>query len=101
MLFFGLSVYKFWEATLDASLLVRKVNLPFDGLETLLLNSDYRVATFPDSAYTDGFKYSKVPERKKAWTERIEPNMDFYEEYYEGSKPEGKSVFTFIKNGRC
>ena len=92
ILFFGLLVYKVWEATLDASLLVRKVNLPFDGLETLLLNSDYRIATFPDSAYTDSFKFSKVPERKKAWSERIEPYMEFYEEYFEG-KPTSDLLF--------
>ena len=91
-MFFGLSVYKFWEATLDASLLVRKVNLPFDSLETLLLKSDYRVLTPPGYAYTVEFKYTNDPTRKKAWSERIEPNMEFYEEYFEG-KPINDILF--------
>ena len=78
-------MYKVWEAGLEASILVRKVNLPFDGLESLLLNSDYKVAVLPDSVYADEIKYSNILMWQKAWKERIEPNLEFYSEYYQGN----------------
>ena len=82
ILFFGLCLYRYWEATLDASLLVEKTNLPFDGIETLMLNSNYRIAVYPGTLHEDFFRHSNDPVMKKAWTERIEPYMDFYKEHF-------------------
>ena len=56
-----------------------------DGLESLLANSDYKVAVMPDSVFEDEIKFSNIPMWQKAWTERVEPNIDFYKEYYEGN----------------
>ena len=75
-------MYKVWEAGLEASILVRKVNLPFDGLESLLLNSDYKVAVLPDSVYADEIKYSNILMWQKAWKERVEPYLEDYKPYY-------------------
>ena len=82
ILFFGLCLYRYWEATLDASLLVEKTNLPFDGIETLMMNSNYRIAVYPGTLHEDFFRHSNDPVMKKAWTERIEPYMDFYKEHF-------------------
>ena len=49
-----------------------------------MINSDYEIAVFPDSYYADAFKYSKNPLWQKAWKERIEPNLDFYDKYLQG-----------------
>ena len=40
----GFLIYKYWEAMLTASLMARKINLPFMDVETLLQNSDYQIA---------------------------------------------------------
>ena len=82
ILFFGLWLYRYWEATLDASLLVEKTNLPFDGIETLMMNSNYKIAVYPGTLHEDFFRHSNDPVMKKAWTERIEPYMDFYKEHF-------------------
>ena len=70
---------------MDASLLVEKTNLPFDGIETLMMNSNYRIAVYPGTLHEDFFSHSNDPVMKKAWTERIEPYMDFYKEHFAGS----------------
>ena len=80
-------MFRHWKAALGASLLVRRINLPFDGLESLLKNSDYKVAVMPDSIFEDEIKFSNIPMWQEAWTERVEPHLDFYMEYYEGNVP--------------
>ena len=67
--------------------MVQKVNLPFDGIETLMINSDYNILVMPGTNTEDAFKNSKDPIMQKAWLDRIEPNMDFYKEYL---KAQGK-----------
>ena len=68
------------------SLFVRKVVLPFDGIEELVLFSDSKIVVVPDSAMMDTFKFSKDPIWQRAWSERIAPNMDFYEAYLNSEK---------------
>ena len=70
---------------MDATLLVQKTTLPFDGVETLLLNSNYKISVYPGTFQEDFFRHSNDPVIKKAWTERIEPYMDFYKEHFAGS----------------
>ena len=69
-----------------SSLFVRKVVLPFDGIEELVLFSDSKIFVVPDSALMDRFKFSKDPIWQRAWSERIEPNMDFYDAYLKSEK---------------
>ena len=64
--------------------MVQKTNLPFDGIETLMLNSDYKIAIYPGTIDEDAFQHSNNPVMKKAWKERIEPYMDFYKEFFSG-----------------
>ena len=62
------------------SLFVRKIILPFDGIESLMLFSDTKIVLLPDSAQVDTFKYSKDPVWQRAYHERIEPHLDLYRE---------------------
>ena len=86
ILFVGFFIFQAWEATLVTSLFVRKVVLPFDGIEELVLFSDSKIVVVPDSAMMDTFKFSKDPIWQRAWSERIAPNMDFYEAYLNSEK---------------
>ena len=80
----GLSLFRIWKAALGASILVRIVDLPFHGLESELLNSDYKVAVMPGSVFEDTIKHSNIPMWQKAWNEKVEPHLDFYADYYGG-----------------
>ena len=86
ILFVGFFIFRLWKATLVSSLFVRKVVLPFDGIEELVLFSDSKIFVVPDSALMDRFKFSKDPIWQRAWSERIEPNMDFYDAYLKSEK---------------
>ena len=66
---------------LISSLAERTIMLPFTGVESLMLTSDYKIAVGPSSAQEGTFKFSRVPLWQKAWSERIEPSYDFYVEY--------------------
>jgi hypothetical protein len=60
--------------------------LPFTGIETLLLHSDYQIAVLPESSQLNAFKYSEDPLWKRAYVERIEPSYDSYVDFMKGSK---------------
>ena len=90
-LFLALLAFRHWEATLDSSLLARNTILPFDGIESLVLLSDAKIVVAPDSAHVDKFKYSKDPIWQKAWSERIEPNLDFYRKVFAQKQQAGFS----------
>ena len=70
---------------------MQKTNLPFDGIETLMLNSNYKIGIIPGTSSEDFFRYSNDPVMQKAWKERIEPYMDFYKEFFEGDTYLAKS----------
>ena len=74
-------LYLLWEATLISSLAERNIILPFTGLESLMLKTDYKIVVAPDSAQVGSFKFSEVPLRQRAWSDRIEPYYKFYVEY--------------------
>ena len=46
-----------------------------------MMKTDYKIVMAPSSAQEGSFKFSDVPLWQKAWTERIEPNYDFYATY--------------------
>ena len=96
ILFVLFFVYRYWEATLTSSLFVRKTVLPFDGVETLMLNSDYKIGVVADTAQMNAFKFSRIPLWQKAWLERMEPNLYFYREYIQGLYLEFKHVHTCL-----
>ena len=64
--------------------MVQKVNLPFDGIETLMSESDFKIGVAPGSAQMDFLRQSSNPIHKKAWVERTEPYVDAYANFLEG-----------------
>ena len=67
-----------WEAMLISYLSTRVIVLPFDGIKTLLDNSDFKIALNPGSSYEDAFKLATDPVWQDAWKFRIKPNLDDY-----------------------
>ena len=76
--------FKFWETRLIANLTKRVTKLPFTSIETLVIDSDYKLGTAPGSAQMDFLQHSSNPIHKLAWKERMEPNMDTYEGFLDG-----------------
>ena len=77
----GFLMFNLWKAKLISFLAQRTIVLPFDGVESLILTSDYNIFVSPGTAHEDKFRFAKTPLWQKAWTERVEPNFDAYEEY--------------------
>ena len=77
----GYLMFGFWEANLTAVLTEPSTSVPFDGVESLMQTPNYKIFLTPHSAQISSFKYSNIPLWQKAWTERIEPHLDFYEDY--------------------
>lgn len=75
------SIYLTWEAKWISYLNARIIDSPIDGIDSLMETSNYKIALMPDSSEMEAFKFSKTSQWKKAWTERIEPNLGFYSEY--------------------
>ena len=65
-----------WEAMLITYLSTRVISLPFDNLQTLLENTDYRIILMPESSFEDVFRQSTDPVRQKAYQENIKPNIE-------------------------
>ena len=70
-----------WNANLISSLTTVNMQLPFDGLETLLKETDFKIGVLPGSAHMDNFALSKRPNYEKAWNKRIKPFLDEYKPY--------------------
>ena len=82
LMFAGLVVYQYWEASLESMLAIRKPDIPFKSLEGLFQNSKYHLITAKGTVYIDQFKYSKDPFHIKVWNEKMKPYEDefpFYE----------------------
>ena len=62
-------------------LATRVVVLPFQGIKTLLDQSDFRIMLQPDTAYEDAFKLSTDPVWSEAWNSRIKSDLNDYEGY--------------------
>ena len=78
---FGLLLNISWNANLISYLVTHNIEYPFDGLETLLSATDFKIALLPGSAHQDNFALSAKPMHTKAWKERIEPFLDEYKPY--------------------
>lgn len=75
---FGAVLYWHWEAMLISYLATRVITLPFNGIETLLSQSDFNIALNPGTSYEDAFKISIDPVWQAAWIGRIQPYLEEY-----------------------
>ena len=71
-------IYLQWEAMLITYLSTRVITLPYDSIDGLMENSDHKLALLPGSSYEDDFKNAANSLWRKAYTERIQPNLDSY-----------------------
>ena len=78
---FGLLLNIAWNANLISHLATSKINLPFDSIATLLSLTNYQIAINPGTSLEDTFKLSTDSTYQKAWSERIEPYLDYYRPY--------------------
>ena len=81
MLIAATLIYYLWEAMLVTYLSSRKTILPFNTIEEMYLNTNFRLALIPNTAYEDDFKYSSDPLFQKIYEERIKPYLQEYMEY--------------------
>ena len=65
--------------------------LPFYSIETLIKNTDYKIAMLPGSSYEDSFRYTTNPVWKQAFKQRIEPYLDQY-------SAAGENIMDFVTN---
>ena len=92
----GLLLYHHWEAMIVSYLSTRIINIPFNGIPSLVTDTDYNLLTLPGSALSDSFKHSKDPFWQKAWNERMEPFIDDYtKEYGTGPKDMKKFILKY------
>ena len=79
---FGSIFFYYWTANLISYLTTKIIILPFNGIDSLLSDTNYKIAVDPGSAYQSEFQYSTDPVWKKAWTNRVKPHLDDYKSYY-------------------
>ncbi len=68
-----------------SSLSARTIILPFKNVEELMLKSDDKIFVQPYSAQMDAFRYSSVPIFERVYSERIEPNLPFYVDFFKNA----------------
>ena len=73
---------------LISNLSTRVITLPFTGIETLLTQSDFKIAVRPGTSNVDAFKFSTNPVWQAAWTNRIQPYLKDYTEYFDSKDGE-------------
>ena len=88
----GLLLYYHWEAMIVSYLSTRIINIPFNGIPSLVTTTDFKLLTLPGSAQADSFKHSKDLFWQKAWNERMEPYLDDYISQH-GTSPAGLRKF--------
>ena len=81
MLVATMLLYFHWEAMLVSYLSTRKTVMPFNTIEELYLNTEFRLALIPSTTYEDNFKYSKVPIWQNIYKERVLPHLQEYTDY--------------------
>ncbi|XP_059082976.1 glutamate receptor ionotropic, kainate glr-3-like [Tigriopus californicus] len=74
----GTMIYWHWEAMIISYLAVRNVALPFESLEDLVENTDYKVVVQPGTAYVDQLRFGNTEVLRQTWVERVEPYIDSY-----------------------
>ena len=93
MLIAATLIFYLWEAMLVTYLSSRKTILPFNTIEEMYLNTNFRLALIPNTAYEDDFKYSTDPMFRKIYEERIKPHLKEYMEY-----PTTMDIYQIIGN---
>ena len=81
MLIAAMLLYFHWEAMLVSYLSTRKTVMPFNSIEELYLNTEFRIALIPSTTFEDNFKFSKDPLWSNLYKERIGPNIEEYKSY--------------------
>ena len=61
----------------------------------MMLKSDDKIGVAPGSAQMDYFRHSPDRMLKKAWDEKIEPNLDQYNDFLQGRYNIGQMIFHF------
>ena len=84
---FSVMFHYMWEAMLVSYLAATIIVLPFDSIQTLMSQSDFKVAVQPGTYQQSVFEDSLDPIWQAAWKERAEPYMDqlhksYYSMYY-------------------
>ena len=82
---FSVMFHYMWEAMLVSYLAATIIVLPFDSIQTLMSQSDFKVAVQPGTYQQSVFEDSLDPIWQAAWKERAEPYMDLYKSYYSES----------------
>ena len=85
-------LWYYWEAMLISYLASVKIILPFQGVETLISNSDFKIAIWPGTYSQTVFENSLDPIWKSAWTSRMKPYIEDYRPYA------GKIITWFIRS---
>ena len=70
--FFNLVFFTFYSASLTSFLAIHKPLMPFENLEDLVANSNYKLVTLTGTAYEDMLKNGKWFERQLITTGRFE-----------------------------
>ena len=91
VLYCALLVESFWEAMLISYLATRVTVLPFFSIETLLKDTDYKVALLPGTSYEDLFRYATDSVWQDTFKERIEPYLGQYQAV-------GENIMEFATN---
>ena len=82
MIFGGCVLYQFWEAHLEATLAIKRIDLPFKTMFELSQNSEFKLITSRGTIYVDQFRDSTKPLLSKIWNEKMKPyeeDFPFYE----------------------
>ena len=83
---FGSLFYYYWTATLVSYLTTQKTILPFEGIPSLLSNTDFQIAINSGTSHQVLFEFSNDPTRIEAWDYRIKHNLDFVKPYFVNGK---------------
>ena len=70
-----------WEAMLVSYLATRKTVLPFQTLEEMYLNTDFRLALIPSTVFEDAFKYSTDPIWSAIYEQRLKDHLPEYKDF--------------------
>ena len=55
-------------------------------MEEIMLKTNLKIGVRPDSAQMDSLRYSSDPLLKRAYDERIKPNLPLYEKFFDGER---------------
>ena len=78
---FSAILYFLWEAMLVSYLAVDVQVLPFNGIETFMSSSNYKMASQQGWYAYSVFEHATDPTWKAAFTERMEPYADDFAKY--------------------